>query len=106
MKPCRIDVRDGGERHENPEPRRRISRLANPALPGRHEDGWASRRSRRPVRATQALIVMAGSDPRKPPVLRNRRKLARLIVLLLIAFALLYIGVGATAFFRTQPPPF
>jgi hypothetical protein len=48
---------------------------------------------------------MAGSDPRKPPVLRNRRRLAVLVVLLLIAFALLYVGIGATAFFSTQPPP-
>jgi len=43
---------------------------------------------------------------RKPPVLRNRRLLAWLAVCLLIAFALLYVGVGATAFFRTQPPAF
>lgn len=49
---------------------------------------------------------MPDRERRKPSVLRNRRRLGRLIVMLLIAFALLYVGVGATAFFRSQPPPF
>ena len=48
---------------------------------------------------------MKDDDGRKPPILRNHRRLGRLILILLIAFALLYFGVGATAFFRTQPPP-
>lgn len=48
------------------------------------------------------------SDPKrqKPRILKDRRRLDRLAILLLIAFALLYVGVGATAFFSTQPPPF
>lgn len=41
------------------------------------------------------------SDP-KPPVLRNPRRLLILLGVLLVVFVVLYIGVGATGFLRTQ----
>jgi hypothetical protein len=38
----------------------------------------------------------------KPPVLRNPKRLLLLLGALLGAFVLLYVGVGATAFLRSQ----
>lgn len=40
----------------------------------------------------------------KPSVLRNPRRILLLLAVLAIVFAVLYLGVGATAFLRTQPP--
>jgi hypothetical protein len=40
----------------------------------------------------------------KPPILRSKRGVIVLIVVLVAIFAALYIGTGATAFFKTQPP--
>lgn len=38
----------------------------------------------------------------KPPVLKNPHRLLKLLGVLLGVFALLYVGVAATAFLRTQ----
>ena len=38
----------------------------------------------------------------KPPVLKNPRRMLKLLGVLLGVFVLLYIGVAATAFLRTQ----
>ena len=41
----------------------------------------------------------------KTRVLKSKHGVVLLLLALAIIFALLYFGVGATAFFRTQPPP-
>jgi len=41
----------------------------------------------------------------KPPILKSKRGVIVLLLVLAAIFAALYVGVGATAFFRTQPPP-
>ncbi|PZU55956.1 MAG: hypothetical protein DI552_10875 [Brevundimonas sp.] len=38
----------------------------------------------------------------KPPVLKNPRRLLKLLGVLLGVFVLLYVGVAATAFLRSQ----
>lgn len=47
---------------------------------------------------------MARRTP-KPPILRSKRGVIILLVVLVAIFVALYVGVGATAFFKTQPPP-
>ena len=41
----------------------------------------------------------------KPPILLSKRGVIILIIVLVAIFVALYVGVGATAFFKTQPPP-
>ena len=38
----------------------------------------------------------------KPPVLRNPRRLLILLAILAAGFVVLYVGVGATGFLRTE----
>ncbi|MFC7377717.1 hypothetical protein [Brevundimonas sp. GCM10030266] len=38
----------------------------------------------------------------KPPVLRSKRGVAILLVAIVALFAVIYLGVGATAFLRMQ----
>lgn len=40
----------------------------------------------------------------KPSILKSKRGVAILLLVLALIFGLLYFGVGATAFLRTQPP--
>lgn len=40
----------------------------------------------------------------KPPVLKSKRGVILLLIVLAVIFAMLYFGVGATAFLKTQPP--
>ena len=39
---------------------------------------------------------------RKPSILKSRRGVVTLLIVLAVIFAVLYLGVGATAFLRTQ----
>lgn len=41
----------------------------------------------------------------KPAVLKSRRGVIILLIVVAVIFATLYLGVGATGFFKTQPPP-
>lgn len=52
-----------------------------------------------------ADCVIMARRTKKPAVLKSRRGVIILLIVIAVIFATLYLGVGATGFFRTQPPP-